>query len=306
MQARVKARLAYFILAHRHPEQLRLLVETIADPRDFVILHVDLKSRLGLRADRNGTWAMARRLARTYPNVHLLRSRFTNWGGWSLCQVMLDAIDRALALDAGWTHLVNLSGQCFPIKPLDSIRAGIGAAGDAAFVELRHFSSLPADDWHLRWNPMIELPHRAVRLRGPRRRPDGFELDYKGSQWCILPRAFCAWQREAPVAQEIRRYLSGLFLSDELLMQTLVRNGPWRERVAPHFGREIVWPGPRVMTMADWDDLQRSPAFYARKFDPSVDDRIAPALARAIAGADGRCVSAPRGEERRTTLPQVA
>ena len=66
-------------------------------------------------------------------------------------------------------------------------------------------------------------------------------------------------------------------------MQTLVRNSPWRGEMAPHYGREIIWPGPRVMTMADWDLLQRSPAFYARKFDAAVDDQIAPALARAIA-----------------------
>ena len=279
----MEARFAYFVLAHRHPEQLRLLVETIADPRDLVILHVDLKSMLGLRPDRNGTWAMARRLAQAHPNVLLMRPRCTNWGGWSLCQALLDAIELALAQDTSWTHLVNLSGQCFPIKPLEQIRESVGAATDQVFVELRHFSTLPPDDWHLQWHPMVELPHKAVRLRGPRHRPERFELEHKGSQWCILPRAFCEWQRHAPLAREIGRYLRGLYLSDELLVQTLVRNSPWRERTAAHFGREIVWPGPRAMTMADWNFLQRSPAFFARKFDPAVDDRIAPALARLVA-----------------------
>ena len=279
----MEARFAYFILAHRQPEQLRLLVETIADPRDLVIVHVDLKSMLGLRPDRTGTWAMARRLATARPNVILMRPRCTNWGGWSLCRVLLDAIDLALTRGGDWTHLVNLSGQCFPIKPLDVIRREVSAAGDAVFVELRPFASLPPDDWHLRWHPMVELPHKAVRLRGTRRPPDRFELEHKGSQWCILPRAFCEWQRRTPIGREIRRYLRGLLLSDELLMQALVRNGPWRDRTAPHYGREIVWPGPRVMTMADWERLQQSPAFFARKFDAGVDDRIAPALAHAIA-----------------------
>ncbi|HVB69220.1 MAG TPA: beta-1,6-N-acetylglucosaminyltransferase [Acetobacteraceae bacterium] len=279
----MEASLAYFVLAHRGPDHLRLLVETIADPRDLVILHVDLKSMLGLRPERSGTWTMARRLARERPNVILMRPRCTNWGGWSLSQVLLDAIDLALARAGNWTHLVNLSGQCFPIKPLDAIRAQLGESRDTAYVQLRHFSSLPPDDWHLRWQPMIELPHKALALRGPRRRPDRFELEYKGSQWCILPRAFCEWQRRAPIARDVRQYLRGAFLSDELLMQTLVRNSPWRGETAAHYGREIIWPGPRVMTMADWDLLQQSPAFYARKFDTAVDDRIAPALARAIA-----------------------
>lgn len=276
----VHARFAYFILAHHRPEQLRLLVETIADARDLILLHVDCKSLLGIKPERNGTWPMARRLAREYRNVVLMRPRFTNWGGWTLSQVLLDAIDIALARDPDWTHLINLSGQCLPIKPLDDIRSQIGASGDLAFVELRHFSTLPADDWHLQWRPIIELPHKAIKLRGPRRPPADFELEYKGSQWCILPRSFCEWQLDAEVARRIRRYLKGLLLSDELLMQTLVRNGPWRDRVAPHYGREIVWPGPKVMTMADLPRLEQSPAFYARKFDLQRDAAVIAALKR--------------------------
>ena len=273
-----QARLAYFILAHHRPEQLRLLVETIASPRDLVLLHVDLKSMLGIRPERNGTWRMAKTLAREMPNVVLMRPRFTNWGGWSLSQVLLDAIDMALERDPDWTHFVNLSGQCLPIRPLAEIRARLAAAGDQVFVELRHFNSLPADDWHLKWHPMIELPHKAVKRAGKRRPPEGFELEYKGSQWCILPRGFCEWQRTAPVAAEIRRYLRGLLLSDELLMQTLVRNGPWRDRVAAFYGREIVWPGPKVMTTADWTMLDHSPAFFARKFDIEHDREVVAAI----------------------------
>ncbi len=239
--------LAYFIMAHRQPDQLRCLVDALATgaPRDLLLLHVDLKSMLGLKPERTGVWSMARRLAAAHPNVRLMRPRCTNWGGWSLSRIQLDAIGMALDLSPDWSHFINLSGQCFPIKPLDTIRAALAGAGDQAFVELRHFSSLPADDWHLLWQPMIELPHKAVIRRGPRPPPTDFELEYKGSQWSILPRAFCEWQRAAPIAGRIRRYLSGLLLSDELIAQTLVRNGPWRDRVAPHYGREIVWPGPQ-------------------------------------------------------------
>lgn len=289
----VHARFAYFVLAHHRPEQLRLLVDTIADPRDLILLHVDLKSMLGVKPERNGTWPMARQLAREYRNVVLMRPRCTNWGGWSLSQVLLDAIDIALKRDLDWTHFINLSGQCLPIKPLDDIRSRIGASGDLAFVELRHFSSLPADDWHLKCHPIIELPHKAIKRRGPRRPPEDFELEHKGSQWCILPRRFCEWQRDAAIARRIRSYLRGLLLSDELLIQALVRNGPWRDRVAPHYGREIVWPGPKVMKMADWPWLQQSPAFYARKFDLQLDDALIPTLLRAITPPERAALALP-------------
>ena len=245
----------------------------------MIILHVDRKSQLGLKPERRGIGQMAKALAAEYPNVTVMRPRFTNWGGWSLALVQLDAISMALEASQEWSHFVNLSGQCYPIKSRQRIEAALAADPDQVFVEMRHLSTLPADDWHLRWHPMVELPHRALKLRGPRRPPDGFELAYKGSQWSILPRAFCEWQQRAPVAKPIRRYLSRLLLSDELIMQTLVRNGPWRDKVAPHFGREIIFPGPKVMTRDDLPRLISSPALYSRKFDHERDPEILPSLA---------------------------
>jgi len=293
----MQAGMAYFILAHHRPQQLRWLVEALAHPngssRDTIILHVDRKSMLGLKAERRGIWQTAKALAAEYPNVVVMRPRFTNWGGWSLARIQLDAIAMALEASPDWSHFVNLSGQCYPIKPIEQIRQALAADPDQVFVELRHLSTLPADDWHLRWHPMLELPHRAVKFKGPRRPPGDFELAYKGSQWSILPRAFCEWQQRAPIAKPIRHYLSRLLLSDELIMQTLVRNGPWRDKVAPHFGREIIFPGPKVLTQDDMPRLTRSPALYARKFDQQRDPEILPQLARQFGYPMSR---APLGE----------
>lgn len=278
--------IAYFILAHHRPQQLRWLVEALARPtdahRDTIILHIDRKSMLGLKADRRGIWRMAKALAAEHPNVILMRPRFTNWGGWSLARIQLDAVALALKASAEWSHFVNLSGQCYPIKTIGQIRQALAADPDQVFVELRHLSTLPADDWHLRWHPMIELPHRAVKFRGPRLPPTEFELAFKGSQWSILPRAFCAWQQSAPIAKPIRRYLSRLLLSDELIIQTLVRNGPWRDKVAAHYGREIIFPGPKVMTRHDLPRLLSSPALFSRKFDHERDPEVLPQLARRL------------------------
>lgn len=278
--------IAYFILAHHRPQQLRWLVEALARPgdrrRDTIILHIDRKSMLGLKPDRRGIWQTAKALAAEHPNLTLMRPRFTNWGGWSLSRIQLDAIAVALKASAEWSHFINLSGQCYPIKPIEHIRQALAADPDQVFVELRHLSTLPADDWHLRWHPMLELPHRAVKFKGPRRPPSDFELAYKGSQWSVLPRAFCEWQQRAAVAKPIKRYLSRLLLSDELIVQTLVRNGPWRDKVAPHYGREIVFPGPKVMTRDDLPRLLSSPAFISRKFDHERDPEVLPQLARQL------------------------
>lgn len=273
-------RLAYFVMVHHKPYQFEWLMKAIYTPDDLFLVHVDLKSRLGLKKDRRGLMREVRRICAGRPNIVLMRSRATNWGGWSLSRVLLDAIRQARAHPMPWSHFVNLSGQCYPLRSIDDIRADLAAAGDRIHVELRPIASLPADDWHRRWSPMIETPLRAIRLPGRRRPPSRFMLEHKGSQWVILPRAFCDWAMTAPLTQRVTGYLRHLLLSDELIVQALATNGPWRDRVAPSYGRAIYWPGPKLLTSEDLPRLLASDAWFARKFDAHADGDVLGTLAR--------------------------
>lgn len=264
-------RFAYFIMVHHLPQQFEWLMNAIYDPDDLFLVHVDLKSRLGLKKNRRGVMREVRRICAGKPNVRLMRSRFTNWGGWSLSKVLLDAIRIALRSDPHWRYFVNLSGQCYPLKPIAAIKREIAAAGDTVHVEMLPIAELPADDWHHNAHPMIETPLRALILPGRKAPPPGFSLTCKGSQWVILPRGFCEWAIEAPLTKRISSYLRGRLLSDELVMQALLENGPYADRLADHYGRAIVWPGPKTMTAADLPMLAQSPAWFARKFSLETD-----------------------------------
>lgn len=281
-----QARVAWFIMVHHKPDQLAWLLNALSDPADTIIVHVDLKSRLGLKRDRRGLMKAVRALCAGRPNVRFLRSRFTNWGGWSLSRTLLDAMRLALRVDAGWTHFVNLSGQCYPLKPLERIRREMAEAQDAVMVEMRPFDSLPPDDWHLNWHPMLELPVRALKLPGRRRPPRGFALTHKGSQWVVLPRAFCTWAVDAPLTRRVSAYLRHLLLSDELVVQALALNGPFRDRIRP-YRRHIVWPGPRTLTLEDLPAIEEGDAWFGRKFDLSADVRVLDALAAEIGAPPG-------------------
>jgi hypothetical protein len=274
------AKIAYFIMVHQKPVQLDWLMRAIHDERDLFMIHVDAKSVLGLRRQWRGIWGDVKRIVAGKRNVRMMRPRITNWGGWTLSRIQLDAIRQALRADPDWTHFVNLSGQCYPIKPLQEIRTALDAAGDRPMVEMRPFSSLPEDDWHLRWHPMFETPVKAHIRKGRKAPPAGFRLDHKGSQWSILPRSFCEQAIANPLLPEIKRYFRTLLLTDELLMQTLVANGPGIDAVAPHYGREIIWPGPKVLDMGDLPRLRASPGLYARKFDIDADAALMQAIAR--------------------------
>jgi hypothetical protein len=273
-------RLAYFVMVHHKPYQFEWLMRAIYTPDDLFLVHVDLKSRLGIKKDRRGLMREVRRICAGRPNIVLMRSRATNWGGWSLSRVLIDAVRQAREHPIAWSHFVNLSGQCYPLKPIADIKAEIVAAGDRLHVELKSIATQPADDWHHRWSPMIETPLRAFRLPGRRRPPSGFTIEHKGSQWVVLPRTFCEWAVNAPLTRRVSAYLRRLLLSDELVVQALATNGPWHDRIAPSYGRAIYWPGPKLLTIDDLPRLLESGAWFARKFDVQADAAVLHALAR--------------------------
>ena len=277
----VKPRFAYFIMVHHKPEQFEWLMNAIYDPDDLFIVHVDRKSRLGLKADRRGVMREVRRICADRRNIVIMRSRFTNWGGWSLSRILIDAVRLAILRDERWTHFINLSGQCYPLKPIEAIRQALAEGGEQIYVEMRPFAELPDDDWHLNWHPMLETPLRALILPGRRRPPSDFAIAHKGSQWVILPRVFCEWMMTAPLRRSIRRYMRNLLLTDELVVQAYAANGPFRDQVAPDYRREIVWPGPKVMRMDDLPRLRSSQAWFARKFDVQTDAAVLRTLAEA-------------------------
>ena len=276
--------IAYFIMLHNKPHQLEELFEALYNEVDIFILHVDLKSRLGLRPSGSGVFEMAARLAEGKPNVTLMRSRFTNWGGWSLSSVLLSAMDCALHSEYPWTHFVNLSGQCFPtISPVRFRNLLADYSQDGQFVEMRPFATLPRDDWHLAWSPMLETPLKTLRMPGKRMPPTDLAVSFKGSQWVFLSRKFCSWQAQSPVQSRTVAYLRQTFLSDELLVQTLLSNAPENFFSVLDFPtRYLVWPGPRLLSYSDLPEINRSGAPFVRKVDSGHDERLISGLKASV------------------------
>ena len=108
--------IAWFVMLHHRAEQFEWLLNAIYHPDDLFLIHVDLKSLLNYKG-RGGTYARVKQLVAGKPNIRLMRSRTTNWGGWSLGRISLDAVDILLQAGGTWRHFVNLSGDCYPVRP---------------------------------------------------------------------------------------------------------------------------------------------------------------------------------------------
>ncbi|MEO8484800.1 MAG: beta-1,6-N-acetylglucosaminyltransferase [Betaproteobacteria bacterium] len=275
-------KVAYLMLAHHKPRQFARVFAALYNPVDLFLVHVDRKAT----AQTHG--AIAEVLAGR-ANVHCLRSRPLCWGGWSISAIHLEAIRVLLALDVEWRYFANLSGQDYPLKPADAIRAELAVQPDRNHVEaatIESFARADRNDLYRRMRSLhIEVAGRVIDTRFPIPRWGKVRLEWKGSAWVTLTRDFCEWIDRDPFARQCIRALRYTYIADEFLMQTLGMNGPFAETLTGDNRREILWVGgshPVTLTMQHSDRLLHSPAHFARKFDEDVDARILDVLARRI------------------------
>lgn len=276
--------IAYLVLAHRLPTQLRALSQLLSSRGATVWVHVDAK------ADRSAFEQAVAGL----PEVRLLGDSLPIWwGGFNMVDATL-RLCRA-ALTAGADRLVLLSGMDMPIKPMEDIERMLAEPVDRIEMlelpdstlgpdgGLGRFHWLHRVDDTSRWGlPGLTLTalHRSLMPWLKRRPPAGL-LPLAGSQWwalqsCTVRRLLDALERDP----RIERYFRGCGIPDESLFQTLVRHAGGGLPRTGH-GRLIVWdrePKPYVFKLADWDELMASHALFARKFDlqaePSLVERL--------------------------------
>ena len=270
-------RLAYVVMAHSGADQLLRLLTAIGDPGNLYCVHLDRGSSARFHA------AVAERL--TEPNQVLLRPRRVRWGGFSQVEVELAGM-RAALLRGGWDYLINLSGQDYPLASQRRIMTDLAASPSRNYVgctdQLRDWpeSLSRVTRWHL------ETPWGVKDLRLRRRLPGGL-VPFAGSSWFILTREFCEYAVLSPEASRLARFYRYTACPDEGYFQTLLMNSEFRDSVDRDVRRYVRFePGtsrPVVLTMGDWDELSASGAYFARKFDESVDGAVLDRLDAALA-----------------------
>lgn len=275
-----KLKLAYFILQHHQGRQFEWLFRAIYNSDDVFAIHVDKKA-----SDENNRYVTS--LAEGCANVHLLPRHSIVWGGWSIDAVTLRAMKLLLEQDETWNYFVNLSGQDYPIRPIDEIRCVLAGNPDLNHVQAYSIRSRPrCEQAHLcrrmRWQ-CFEVGGRLIRTPIPKAMPRTLRVEWKGSGWYLLSRAFCEWIAKSEFTHECIVALRNMYIPDEFLIQTLAMNGPFRDTVTFDNRREILWNGgahPETLTMHHLERLESSTAFFARKFDEAVDADVLLALAK--------------------------
>src|SRR5438552_18975992 len=118
--------LAFIIMAHKNAAQVGRLFKEIHRPEDVVVLHFDRRAEPSLHR-------LGNELAKQ-PNVIVLRPQAIVWGGFTATAVQLAAMAAALAANGRWHHIINLSGQDFPLKSRSRLEAQLLESPEASYV----------------------------------------------------------------------------------------------------------------------------------------------------------------------------
>jgi hypothetical protein len=294
--------LGVVVLAHRGPEQVARLLAALEHREVRRYLHLDA------RVDPQPFQAALRRAG--VAEVAWLPRRPTRWGGPEIVDASLDGLRAALADGCG--YVVQVSGQDFPLWPVERMVAFFTEHADRSFLEhvalpddrWRHGGRLRTECWTfsvlgrrethvparfpvpMSWKGRVlnALLGVAARVRGPRRVPSCARL-HGGSQWWNLSGDAVRFVLDFVEAHPgYRAYHRHTLLPDELFFQSILAGTdfPRRHPVVNDSLRYMEWPAgrshPRLLTLADLPALEAAEAPFARKFDAAVDGSVLDAL----------------------------
>lgn len=288
-------------MAHGDPTTFNRLVELLSPAK--IVVHVDAKSSTEGYSKRNV-------LAYVDERVRV------NWGGFSQVEATKLAYEGALQhADDESEHIVLLSGQCIPIRPLSELehflatsqwrqhcRAG-GLLDGNARNEDRVRRKWLFDKFPARARPPVSqyngVVRRMYRHLSPTLPVSSFQdLNVvAGSQWTALT-ADCLVDvmSRSRLVEDCNRLFAHAMAPDEIYFHTLVHSTEWGAQTATpsptgkgdlrtadfanlHF---IYRSLTQYIEMGDLDKLTASGAFFSRKADLARDPELGNAIARLI------------------------
>lgn len=273
---------AYLIIAHNEPEVLRVLLSALDDSRNDVYLHID------------------RRVASLYHQFQTVRLQQANlyvlsdrkkvyWGDISQVEVEYLLLETALA-NGPYAYYHLLSGTDLPLHTQDYIHRFFELYAGREFVgfwssrahqrDLKRkvmryylFTEHLKDKGSFRHACMAFARNVVLTVQKLTRYQRSKTFDFKkGPNWMSVTEDFCRYLMEKKPL--IIRRLRHTLCPDEIFVQTLLWNSPFRENIYclddPNMGnmREVDWErgNPYVWQSQDSHQLFLSEKLFARKF----------------------------------------
>lgn len=289
---------ALLITAFKDLDQLATIAGCV-DDRFKIFVHIDRKTTL--------SEAQMHRL-QAIPRIVCCEQFYrVNWGGRNHLRAILHLCEEALKHpDIGYLHCIT--AQDLPIKSPEHIITHFTRLEGRSYLE---YFSIPAEGWEegggldrLRYfsfydgfnfktqrNRIVRLIQWQKRLGIRRSYARSLPKLYAGSTYWSLHRDavahVLAYTRAKP---QLLKRLKHTFCAEEFYFQTVLVNSPFAASLIPENRRLILWTPkhnsvPAILDEEDWDVIEKSDAFFARKFDIRISDPLAKRCRAHFAGA---------------------
>lgn len=276
-------KVAFLMQCHKNPEQINLLLEALNHPMVDVFVHVDKKSQAikDKITQRAGVYIL--------PEQQCVD---VQWAQYSQVEATLQLL-RAAVNRGGYSHYWLISGQDYPLRPMDNILDFLEANQEANFIECSQIKPFNKRNDVYFPNSVIgrKLWQKVLKnlwIYGTggwnktfpifkRKAPDDFKYWF-GSQWWCLNSTTAQWIIDyLNEHTEYEKFFEHSLCSDECFFQTLVMNSPFANTTKPYL-HYIKWKkgksSPRTLTTIDYEELKKTEKIIARKFDIDVDTEI--------------------------------
>lgn len=270
-------KVGFVMIAHNALFRAQAVANSLTSQGCPVAIHLDSAAAGSMRMKSQNDLAL-----------HIPRTR-TRWGSWELVAASLSGANLLLQRFPSLSHVVLLSGNCLPIKPIEELDSFLAARPDSDFIEsakasctewvegglqMERFTHRFPFDY--RANPRAFALSTRIQRRFParwlRQAPEGVD-PHLGSQWWCLRAQTLRRILDAPNLKEVRRYFQGVWIPDESFFQTMAR-----EHSDGVTGRSLTWAkfdssGRPVVLYDNHLDALKNPenqVFFARKVWPGA------------------------------------
>lgn len=276
----------YGILAHNHTELLKRLIFKLKNDNCIIVIHLDKKMVYDSNIDT----------VRNIKGVFILPNRLdVIWAGYSFLEAMLEIIKYVQSNFSSYSHLIFLSGQCFPIQKNSIIIEKLNSCTGKSMVE---YADLPYYGWGqygglerferfhftrsgIPFGSRLQYLSDFLYGLGFRRTFLSGLKPYGGSDWLMLCEEHSKFILNLIKSKpRILSYFKFCQLPSELFFQTLLLSNDFTaNNVINDNLRYIDWkrpkgPYPAILGIDDFNDIITSGKFFARKFNLSHDEQI--------------------------------
>jgi len=288
-------KIAYLILAHRYPNQLKRLVSRLNSNDTYFFIHLDKKMDIKvvneIKKDLN------------FENIYFIKRYICHWAGFGIMQATFQGLKEVIESKVTYDYIALMSGQDYPIKSNEYIKKFFKQHNGVSFIEQIPF---PKPDWikqnggydrinywHFRGrNYYFVFPYNNIYKRQTRFLKRILSLT---TSWIKIRRGFpkdihphggaqfwCLHKSHAEIVynfilknKSYFNYFKYVYVPDELMFQTIIGNLSEKSKIHNDTLHFLEWARKgAILDSNDFHNIKNTHYIFARKFDDTVDSNI--------------------------------